>query len=97
MNSPFLLWKGECIMERELTESQRQVLELMTDDLWVLMRRGGISVPEFWVHSSRLDASQPVEVEDVQELLGQELISADGEREPISRYRLTTAGVERAS
>ncbi len=91
MNSPISV-KGESVMDRELTESQLQLLELMSDDLWVLMRRGGISVPDFWVHSSRLDASQPVGADDVSELLGRQLIEGDGKREPIGRYRLTATG-----
>ena len=91
MTSPIFA-KGESVMDRELTESQLQLLELMTDDLWVLMRRGGISVPDFWVHSSRLDVSQPVGADDVRELLGRQLIKGDGEREPVSRYRLTSTG-----
>ena len=40
-----------------LTEEQLELLDKMADDVWVLVRRGGISVPLYWVESPTLDAS----------------------------------------
>ncbi len=75
-----------------LTEEQLELLDKIADDVWVLVRRGGISVPVYWVESPTLDASQAVDADDVRELVGSDLISVEDQQAPISRYRLTDRG-----
>ena len=75
-----------------LTEEQLELLDKIADDVWVLVRRGGISVPVYWVESPTLDASQAVDADDVGELVGSDLISVEDQQAPISRYRLTDRG-----
>ena len=77
-----------------LTEEQLEILNKIADDVWVLVRRGGISVPLYWVESPSLDASQAVEAEDVGELVGRDLLSLENHDAPISRLRLTPQGAD---
>ena len=77
-----------------LTDEQLEILDKIADDVWVLVRRGGISVPLYWVESPGLDASQAVDAGDVGELVGRDLLSLEDQKAPISRLRLTRQGAE---
>ena len=80
--------------DRDLTEEQLQLLEQIVDDAWVLIRRGGISVPKYWVECTAQDAVQPVDSGDVRELQQRDLIALDDRSEPISRFRVTSQGFQ---
>lgn len=77
-----------------LTEEQLEIPDKIADDVWVLVRRGGVSVPLYWVESPSLDASQAVDAGDVGELVGRDLVSLEDQKAPISRLRLTRQGAE---